>query len=133
MSYHVIYDGNCNLCVTFAKLLAQFDRGKIFSYTPMQNKAVLTQFGITAEDCNLGMILIDRDRPTQRWQGSSAAEEIARLLPLGDTFIAAYRSIPGMKWFGDRAYEEVRDNRYSWFGKTDSTYYSDYPFGCNDK
>ena len=66
----------------------------------MQNKPVLTQFGITAEDCNLGMILIDSEQPTERWQGSSAAEEIARLLLLGDTFIAAYRSIPGMKWIG---------------------------------
>lgn len=133
MNYHVIYDGNCNLCVTFTKLLAQFDRGQIFDYVPMQDEATLEQFDITAKDCQMGMILIDGKQPTRRWQGSSAAEEIGRLLPLGDAFVAAYRSIPGMKWIGDRTYEQVRDNRYSWFGKTDSTYYSDYPFGCNDE
>ena len=44
--------------------------------------------------------------------------------------MAAYRSIPGMKWLGDKAYERVRDNRYGWFGKTDATYYSEYPFSC---
>jgi predicted DCC family thiol-disulfide oxidoreductase YuxK len=130
MSYHVIYDGNCNLCVSFTKLLEQFDRGELFDYTPMQDLATLQQFGITEQDCDLGMILIDGNQPEKRWQGSNAAEEIVKLLPLGDAFIAAYRSIPGMKWLGDKTYEQVRDNRYSWFGQTNTTYYSDYPFGC---
>lgn len=131
MSYHLIYDGNCNLCVTFTKLLSQFDRGQIFDYIPMQEKAV-SKLGITEEDCQMGMILIDAEQPQRRWQGSNAAEEIARLLPFGSGFVAAYRSIPGMKWMGDEVYAQVRDNRYSWFGKTKSTYYSDYPFGCNE-
>lgn len=133
MNYHVVYDGNCNLCVTFTKLLAKFDRGQLFDYITMQDITTLEQFGITERDCDLGMILIDANRPEKRWQGSNAAEEIARLLPLGDTFIAAYRSIPGMKWLGDRTYERVRDNRYSWFGQTDKTYHSDRPFSCQQK
>ena len=133
MSYHVIYDGNCNLCVTFTKLLEQFDRGKIFDYIPMQEESTLARLGITSEDCQMGMILIEDEKPEQKWQGSDAAEEIARLLPLGDAFVKAYRSIPGMKWLGDRAYERVRDNRYSWFGQTDATYRSEYPFTCSNK
>ena len=131
MKYHVIYDGKCNLCATFAQLLEQFDRGKIFDYIPMQDEETLAQFGITAEDCGAGMILIDAQQPEQRWQGSEAAEEITRLLPLGDAFIAAYRAIPGMKWLGDRSYVQIRDNRYQWFGKRDQTYKSAYPFGCD--
>ncbi|MBE9167675.1 DUF393 domain-containing protein [Pleurocapsales cyanobacterium LEGE 06147] len=130
MRYHVIYDGNCNLCVTFTQLLEQFDRGNLFDYIPMQDEDAFSQFGITAGDCQMGMILIDRKQPEQRWQGSDAAEEIVRLLPLGDAFIAAYRAIPGMKWIGDRAYEQVRDHRYNLFGKRNSTYHSQYPFGC---
>ena len=133
MSYHVIYDGNCNLCVTFTKLLEQFDRGRIFDYIPMQEETSLEKFGITAEDCQMGMILLEDEKPEQKWQGSDAAEEIARLLPLGDAFVTAYRGIPGMKWLGDKAYERVRDNRYSWFGKTDATYYPNYPFNCSDR
>lgn len=130
MRYHVIYDGNCNLCVTFTQLLEQFDRGNLFDYIPMQDEDAFSQFGITGDDCQMGMILIDGKDPEQRWQGSDAAEEIVRLLPLGDAFIAAYRAIPGMKWTGDRVYEQVRDNRYNLFGKRDSTYHSQYPFGC---
>jgi predicted DCC family thiol-disulfide oxidoreductase YuxK len=96
----------------------------------MQDEDVFSQFDITADDCQMGMILIDSEQPEQRWQGSNAAEEILRLLPLGDAFIAAYRAIPGMKWTGDRAYEQIRDRRYDLFGKRNSTYHSQYPFGC---
>jgi hypothetical protein len=38
--------------------------------------------------------------------------------------------MPGMKWMGDRIYEQVRDNRYSLFGKRSSPYTSAYPIGC---
>ena len=119
MKYHVIYDGKCNLCATFAQLLEQFDRGEIFDYIPMQDKLALAEFEITTADCEAGMILVNGNQPEKKWQGSEAAEEIAQLLPLGALFIAAYRSIPGMKWMGDRSYEQIRDNRYQWFGKRD--------------
>ena len=130
MNYHVIYDGNCNLCTTFTQLLEKFDRGQLFDYLPMQDENALQQFGITPEDCQMGMILIDAQKE-RRWQGSEAAEEIARILPIGAGFVEAYRGIPGMKWIGDRAYEQMRDNRYQWFGKRDSTYHSAYPIGCS--
>ncbi|MGF1478788.1 MAG: thiol-disulfide oxidoreductase DCC family protein [Cyanophyceae cyanobacterium] len=131
MNYHVIYDGNCNLCVTFTQLLEKFDRGQQFDYIPMQNEPMLTQFNIAPSDCQLGVILIDASAPQRRWQGSDAVEEIANLLPFGEAFIAAYRAVPGVKWLGDRTYEQVRDNRYRWFGKRDSTYHSTYSIGCS--
>ncbi|HCF28701.1 MAG TPA: thiol-disulfide oxidoreductase [Cyanobacteria bacterium UBA11049] len=125
--YHVIYDGDCNLCVNLVKLLETLDRGQQFRYSPMQDHSMLDRFGITANDCEKGMILINADRPDQRWQGSDAAEEIARLLPLGEPFINAYRQLPGLKQGGDRFYEQLRDNRYDWFGKRSSLYQSAYP------
>ena len=129
--YYVIYDGNCNLCVNLVKLLETFDRGDRFQYSPMQDTAILNRFGITAQDCELGMILIDADDPKQRWQGSAAAEEIGQLLPMGNLFVDAYRALPGMKGAGDRVYEQIRDNRYTLFGKRASTYRSAYP-ACSD-
>lgn len=117
MKYQVVYDSKCNLCSTFAQLLKQFDREQTFSYIPMQDETALASYGITPQSCEVGMILIDTEQPERRWQGSEAAEEIARLLPLGEPFIAAYRAIPGMKWLGDRSYEQIRDNRYEWFGE----------------
>jgi predicted DCC family thiol-disulfide oxidoreductase YuxK len=91
----------------------------------MQELATLDKLGITAQDCEKGMILINVADPTQRWQGSDAAEEIGRLLPMGNGFVAAYRALPGLKWMGDRVYAQIRDNRYALFGKR-STYESLY-------
>lgn len=127
MAYYVIYDGNCNLCSNLVQLLESLDQGDRFRYISMQDEAALAQFGITSRDCEQGMILLNPDRPEQRWQGSDAAEEIGRLLPAGAVFVAAYRGLPGMKWMGDRVYEQVRDNRYTLFGKRDHTYQSQYP------
>lgn len=127
MNYHVIYDGNCNLCVTLVQLLEKLDQGHQFQYVPMQNEAELNRFGITSTDCEQGMILIDANNPQRRWQGSDAAEEIGNLLPAGYLFVSAYRALPGLKWTGDRIYEQVRDNRYQWFGQRESTYNSAYP------
>ncbi|NEP10155.1 MAG: DUF393 domain-containing protein [Symploca sp. SIO2C1] len=131
MKYHVIYDGNCNLCVTLVKVLENLDQGQLFDYVPMQDEATLQDWGITPQDCQMGMILIDSLSPERRWQGSDAAEEIARLLPVGDLFVQVYRTMPGMKWLGDRTYEQIRDHRYNWFGKQATTYHSAYPVGCN--
>lgn len=133
MKYYIIYDGNCNLCVTFTQLLEKFDDGKIFNYVAMQEEAILKQFGITEQDCEMGMILIDGQNLANRWQGSEAAEEIINLLPMGQAFIWAYRALPGMKLMGDRSYEQIRDNRYDWFGKRKSTYHSAYPVGCRTR
>ncbi len=131
MKYLIIYDGNCNLCVTFTRLLETFDQGKLFNYIPMQNEKVLKQYHITPEDCEMGMILINQDVPSQRSQGSEAAEEIVNLLPMGQAFISAYRALSGMKLLGDRTYEQIRDNRYQWFGKRQETYHSS--FGCHQE
>ncbi len=129
MNYQVIYDGNCNLCVTLVQILENLDKGQMFSYIPMQDERSLQKWNITSTDCELGMILIDANAPERRWQGSAAAEEIGRLLPGGSVFVDAYRTLPGLKWAGDKFYEQIRDNRYTIFGKRDNTYESAY---CTD-
>ena len=125
--YTVIYDGNCNLCVTLVRLLERLDQGHQFEYVPMQDDAQLSRWDITPQDCEQGMILIDQDQPECRWQGSDAAETIGELLPMGDVFVQAYQSLPGLKSAGDRLYAYVRDNRYTLFGQRDRTYKSAYP------
>ncbi len=129
--YYVIYDGNCNLCVNLVRSLEAVDQGDRFQYVPMQDAKTLEAFGVTPQDCEQGMILINGDDPQQRWQGSDAAEEIGRQVPFGQAFVDLYRALPGIKWMGDRAYEQIRDNRYGWFGKRSEIYQSSFPV-CND-
>jgi predicted DCC family thiol-disulfide oxidoreductase YuxK len=125
--YNVIYDGNCNLCVTLVRLLETLDQGQQFRYAPMQDATTLASLGITPTTCEQGMILVDSADPSRRWQGSGAAEEIGRLLPLGDAFVRAYRALPGLKPAGDQVYAQVRDHRYQLFGQRDRTYLPQYP------
>jgi predicted DCC family thiol-disulfide oxidoreductase YuxK len=127
MSYSVIFDGRCNLCVSLVRLLEQIDQGKLFRYVPMQDRAQLAQWQITEQDCEAGMIMLKDEAPYQRWQGSDAAEEIARLLPAGAPLIAAYQAMPGLKGLGDRAYAQIRDHRYAWFGGRSETYQTLHP------
>lgn len=121
MTYTVIYDGTCNLCTTLVRGLKQLDQAGQFEYVPMQDAATLVQWQITPQMCELGMILIDNTTPENRWQGSEAAEAIVRLLPGGQALVELYRAVPGLKGVGDRLYEQVRDNRYQWFGRCDCT------------
>lgn len=127
----VIYDGNCNLCVSLVRLLETLDRGQRFRYVTMQDQETLATFGITPEDCEAGMILINLAHSEQRWQGSDAAEEIGRQIPMGHLFVQAYRALPGLKTTGDQVYEYVRDNRYSLFGERNQQYQSSFPL-CKD-
>jgi predicted DCC family thiol-disulfide oxidoreductase YuxK len=106
------------------RILENLDQGKLFSYVPMQDKETLSGWGITPQDCEQGMILINAEQLSQRWQGSDAIEEIGRLLPTAG-FVDIYRGLPGMKWLGDKFYEQIRDHRYTLFGKRD-TYESAY-------
>lgn len=131
--YHVIYDGNCNLCVNLVRFLETIDQGNQFLYVPMQDQATLSAYGITPDDCQMGMILINAEQPEQRWQGSNAAEEIGQLLPAGDAVVQFYRALPGMKWMGDRVYEQIRDHRYTLFGQRSETYKAAYPVCTSDQ
>ncbi|MEM6500501.1 MAG: DUF393 domain-containing protein [Cyanobacteria bacterium P01_C01_bin.89] len=132
MKHLVIYDGNCNLCTTLVQQLEQWDDGSEFCYVPMQDNQTLAQYNITEQDCEKGMIVIDLDTEEQ-WQGADAAEKIGLLLPFSRPLIKLYQSIPGLKLFGDTAYSHIRDNRYNWFGKTNSTYWSDLKLSDNFK
>ncbi len=129
--YCVIYDANCNLCVNLVRWLETLDRGQRFQYLPMQNEPALAQYGLNAADCEAGMILLDPQQPSRRWQGSEAAEEIGRLLPAGAAFVEAYRALPGVKPLGDRLYALIRDHRYHLFGRRSIQYPSAYPL-CQD-
>ncbi|NJK60152.1 MAG: DUF393 domain-containing protein [Oscillatoriales cyanobacterium SM2_1_8] len=130
MSYCLIYDGECNLCANFVQSLATVDRGRLLTYAPMQDAAILATWGISPAECEMGMILVDVDRPQRRWQGSAAVEELTRLVPIGAATVGLYRWFPGLKTLGDRLYAQVRDHRYRWFGRRSSLYPSPYPVGC---
>jgi predicted DCC family thiol-disulfide oxidoreductase YuxK len=134
MRYLIIYDGDCNLCTGLVRLLESLERGQVFAYRPMQDEQFLGQYGLTPADIAQGVMLIDMNSPHCRWQGTSALEEIASLLPAGAPFVHLYRQIKPLNWLGDRTYEQIRDHRYALFGKRSRTFFSQYaPPSCGDR
>ena len=116
-TYLLIYDGKCNLCVSFVQAIAQLDQGENFCYLPMQDQAGLATWQIEPESCGAGMVLLEMANPTRKWQGTAAAEQIAEVFPIANLLVSAYRALPGLKQLGDRAYAQIRDHRYQWFGE----------------
>jgi predicted DCC family thiol-disulfide oxidoreductase YuxK len=124
--YSVIYDGHCNLCVNLVRSLEALDRGQRFQYIPMQDRASLAVYGLTPADGQAGMIVLDQADPSQRWQGSAAAEAIVRLFPLAEGLVHGYQ-LSWLKPLGDQIYAYVRDRRYALFGQRHTLYRSAYP------
>ncbi len=120
----IIYDGNCNLCTTFVRLLETIDRGTRFCYVPMQNTGTLLNLGVDPIEMEKGIILLE---DKTKYQGIAAIERIAETLPGFDRLVNLYNQIPGVKPLGSLSYEWVKDNRYQLFGQC-QTYESIYPF-----
>ncbi|MFM7221054.1 MAG: thiol-disulfide oxidoreductase DCC family protein [Nodosilinea sp.] len=128
--YSVIYDGHCNLCVNLVRSLEALDGGQRFQYIPMQDRVALARYGLTPVDGQAGMIVINQSDPSQRWQGSDAAEVIVQLLPLAAGLVKGYQ-LSWLKPLGDQFYAYVRDHRYALFGQRQILYRSTYPV-CGD-
>jgi predicted DCC family thiol-disulfide oxidoreductase YuxK len=125
--YLIIYDGLCNLCSAGVQAVYALDQGRLFAYLPMQDETALATWGITPSTCAQGMILLDTRNPDQRWQGSTAVEQLATLVPGMATWVEAYRGMTGLKSWGDAGYAQIRDHRYEWFGRRATVYRVDSP------
>ncbi len=124
MKSTIIYDGNCNLCTTFVKLLEKIDRGERFCYLPMQQVETLLHLGIHPTEMEQGVILLT---DKTKYQGMKAIERIGELLPGFDRLVSVYNQIPGVKPLSYSGYAWVKDHRYQLFGQC-QTYESIYPF-----
>lgn len=120
----VIYDGNCNLCTTFVKLMEQVEGGKLFRYVPLQREEALRSLGIDPLEMAQGVVLLEGEG---KYQGMAAIERISQLLPGFSFLVELYHQIPGVKALVTSGYAWVRDHRYQLFGQC-PTYESQYPF-----
>lgn len=113
----ILFDGVCNLCNTFVKLIIKIDNDKIFKFLPQQSvkanelfKRFNFQFDILET-----VILIKND---QIFTHSHALLEIFRSLNYPWKLLYLLKFIP--KYFRNRIYIFVASNRYTWFGKKDT-------------
>lgn len=113
----ILFDGVCNLCDKSIKMIIQRDIDDVFRFAPLQSdvaRQIINERGIDTKELE-SVLLIEPG--IAYYHKSTAALEIAKHLK-GFRWLRYLRSVPeGLR---DSIYEIIANNRYKWFGKTDS-------------
>lgn len=111
------YDGYCNLCNTWVKIIKRADRKKSILFIPLQSvEGLLALEKIEKPDEKLDSVIYEK--AGIYYINSDAA--IHCLSDLGGVWkvLKLFKWIP--KSFRDLIYKIIARNRYSWFGKAES-------------
>ncbi len=112
----ILFDGICNLCNASINFILKRDKNKLFRYVSLQSeegKQLVELHQIPKETDSV--ILIHNKKV---FVESSAAIEIARMLPVPWRWAAVLKIIP--QKIRDGIYRWIARNRYRWFGKRTS-------------
>ncbi len=117
-SYKIIlFDGICNLCNSSVNFIIDRDRNDIFKFASFQSdagKTFLNTLGLDSKKL-YSVILIDEGT---FYTKSTAALKIIK--EFGGFWKPLYAFIMVPKMVRDLFYDVIANNRYRWFGRTDS-------------
>ena len=113
----VFFDGVCGLCNASARFIARRDRVGRFRFAHLQSPAAaeLLDTQVRADTRLDSVLLLDGGMLHAK---SDAALSIARRLDGPWPALAAFRVLP--RGLRDLAYGFVAQNRYRWFGRTET-------------
>ena len=113
----ILFDGVCNLCNTSVQFVIKHDKRAFFTFASLQGETgqrLLKKYGLTAEDLNSFVLIINNKALTR----SAAALTVARNLGGIIKLLYGFMIIPA--FIRDGMYNIIAKNRYKWFGKRDS-------------
>jgi predicted DCC family thiol-disulfide oxidoreductase YuxK len=113
----VLFDGICTFCNGSVNFIIEHDPHRRFRFAPLQSEfgqALLRRFGLPADDLDT-MILVENGRA---YAQSSAALRIAWDLGQWWSLLGILFAVP--PFLRDGAYNLLAQNRYRWFGRTDT-------------
>jgi predicted DCC family thiol-disulfide oxidoreductase YuxK len=109
-AWTLVYDGHCEVCGRFVRLLERWDRRKQIEALPSQNPCVPARFPwIPSEAYADAMQLIGPGGRTT--QGAEAIEELLGILPKG-WMLGWIFKLPFVGWLADKSYRWFARNRY---------------------
>lgn len=117
-SYSIlIFDGECNLCNTWVKLVLRFDKKQRFKFCSLQSEIGRKLIGdkISHETLPVTVVLIENEK---LYTHSTAALRVAQHLAFPVSMLVVFKIIP-IK-VRDGIYNWIARNRYKWFGKQQS-------------
>ena len=113
----ILFDGVCNLCNSSINFVIRNDKKGIFKFAPLQSnfgKKALKKYNINTKDTD-SIILVDEDKCYIK---SSAALQIAKYLSGAYPLLFGFMIVP--KFMRNWVYDYIAENRYKWYGKTES-------------
>jgi len=110
----LIFDGDCAFCTSSVNLGRRLIK-RLPPTTPYQF-ADLAALGLTAEQCNLAVQYVDRDRT--RYSGEDAVREVLLASGKGWWIVGRLLGLPGIHWLSGVVYRWVARNRHRLPGGT---------------
>jgi predicted DCC family thiol-disulfide oxidoreductase YuxK len=108
--FTLVYDGNCNVCGRFVRLIERWDRRSEVETIPSQHRCVAARFPwIPSEAYAEAVQLIGPGGRTS--QGAEAIEDLLRILPRG-WLIGWVFKVPLIGRLADKLYRWFARNRY---------------------
>jgi predicted DCC family thiol-disulfide oxidoreductase YuxK len=113
----ILFDGVCNLCNSSVNWVIDHDKKNQFKFAALQSaygQKKVADLGLS--DNYMGTVVLEDDG--KGFMRSDAVLEIAR--HIGGIYSAAVIFYIVPRFIRDFIYKIVADNRYRWFGKTES-------------
>uniref|UniRef100_A0ACD5VKR4 Uncharacterized protein n=1 Tax=Avena sativa TaxID=4498 RepID=A0ACD5VKR4_AVESA len=114
----MLFDGVCNLCNGGVRFVRERDPGRSIRYIPLQSESgrrLLRRSGRSPDDIS-SVVLVEKDRSYIK---SEAVLRIMEYLNLPFPQLAAFLNIAPL-FLRDFAYDNVANNRYLVFGRSES-------------
>ncbi|KAM0822398.1 hypothetical protein ACQ4PT_071509 [Festuca glaucescens] len=114
----MLFDGVCNLCNGGVRFVREHDPGRSIRYIPLQSESgrkLLRRSGRSPDDIS-SVVLVEQDRSYIK---SDAVLRIMEYLNLPFPQLAAFLNIAPL-FLRDFAYDNVANNRYLVFGRSES-------------
>jgi len=112
----ILFDGVCNLCNSFVRLVVGHDETGVFRFAPLQSEIgqeVLGRHGLDTEDFDSVVLVEDGEYYTK----SAAALRICGRLDFPLSLLGPFRYVP--RFVRDPVYDLVARYRYRLFGRSD--------------
>ncbi|KAG0462973.1 hypothetical protein HPP92_021449 [Vanilla planifolia] len=114
----LLFDGVCNMCNGGVRFVTNNDRNRRIRYEPLQSQAgrkLLVRSGRSPDDIS-SMVLVEKDRSYIK---SEALRRIMEYLDLPFPLLAQLLNLVPL-FMRDFAYDNVANNRYLIFGKSET-------------
>ncbi|KAJ7951891.1 Dcc family protein chloroplastic-like [Quillaja saponaria] len=114
----MLFDGVCNLCNGGVKFVRDNDRNRIMRFEPLQSEAgkkLLRRSGRAPDDIS-SVVLVDNDRSYVK---SEAVLKIMEYIDVPFPQLAFFLKFMPL-FIRDFAYDNIANNRYTFFGRSES-------------